>query len=72
MRFSEAELKAAGIGFLPTTLSEALDELEQDEVIKAALGREYAEYYIQVKRDEWKSYHDSVSQWEVEQYLGLY
>ena len=69
---SEAELKAEGIGFLPTNLSEALDELEQDEVIKAALGREYAEYYIQVKRDEWKSYHDSVSHWEVENYLGLY
>ena len=68
----EAELKAEGIGFLPTNLSEALDELEQDEVIKEALGREYAEYYIQVKRDEWKSYHDSVSQWEVENYLGLY
>ena len=68
----EAELKAEGIGFLPTNLSEALDELGQDEVIKEALGREYAEYYIQVKRDEWKSYHDSVSQWEVENYLGLY
>ncbi len=68
----EAELKAEGIGFLPTNLSEALDELAQDEVIKEALGREYAEYYIQVKRDEWKSYHDSVSQWEVENYLGLY
>ncbi len=68
----EAELKAEGIGFLPTNLSEALDELEQDEVIKEAFGREYAEYYIQVKRDEWKRYHDSVSQWEVENYLGLY
>ena len=68
----EAELKAEGIGFLPTTLSEALDELAQDMVIKDALGREYAEYYIQVKRDEWKRYHDSVSQWEVENYLGLY
>ena len=68
----EAELKAEGIGFLPTNLSEALDELAQDEVIKEALGREYAEYYIQVKRDEWKRYHDSVSQWEVENYLGLY
>ncbi len=68
----EAELKAEGIGFLPTNLSEALDELAQDEVIKEALGREYAEYYIQVKRNEWKSYHDSVSQWEVENYLGLY
>ena len=68
----EAELKAEGIGFLPTTLSEALDELAQDEIIKEALGREYAEYYIQVKRDEWQRYHDSVSQWEVENYLGLY
>ena len=68
----EEELKAEGIGFLPANLSEALDELEQDEVIKTALGREYADYYIQVKRAEWKRYHDSVSQWEVENYLGLY
>ena len=69
---AEEELKAEGIGFLPTNLSEALDELEQDEVIKTAMGREYADYYIQVKRAEWKRYHDSVSQWEVENYLGLY
>ena len=69
---AEEELEAEGIGFLPTNLIEALDELEQDEVIKAALGREYADYYIQVKRAEWKRYHDSVSQWEVENYLGLY
>jgi len=69
---AEEELEAEGTGFLPTNLIEALDELEQDEVIKAALGREYADYYIQVKRAEWKRYHDSVSQWEVENYLGLY
>ena len=69
---AEEELEAEGTGFLPTNLIEALDELEQDEVIKAALGRKYADYYIQVKRAEWKRYHDSVSQWEVENYLGLY
>ena len=69
---AEEELKAEGIGFLPANLSEALDELEQDEVIKTAMGSEYADYYIQVKRAEWKRYHDSVSQWEVENYLGLY
>ncbi len=66
------DLAAEGIGFLPTNLSEALDELEHDEVIKDALGREYADYYIQVKRAEWKRYHDTVSQWEVDNYLGLY
>jgi glutamine synthetase len=69
---AEEELKADGIGFLPANLSEALDELEQDEVIKTAMGSKYADYYIQVKRAEWKRYHDSVSQWEVENYLGLY
>ena len=69
---AEEELKAEGIGFLPANLSEALDELEQDEVIKTAMGSKYADYYIQVKRAEWKRYHDSVSQWEVENYLGLY
>ena len=68
----EAELAAEGIALLPTNLSEALDELSRDDVIKDALGRDYAEYYIRCKRAEWKRYHDSVSQWEVEEYLGLY
>ena len=48
------ELKAEDIGFLPTTLSEALDELEKDEVVREALGHEYAQYYVRVKREEWK------------------
>src|SRR5205085_858572 len=39
------------IGFLPTTLIEAVDALEQDEVVRASLDEEYAEIYIRVKRD---------------------
>ena len=58
------DLQAEGIEFLPTTLNEALDELEKDDVTMEALGREYAEYYVGVKRDEWKRYHNSVSQWK--------
>lgn len=68
----EAELRERGIGCLPTTLPEALDELERDDVVRAALGEAYADYYVQVKRAEWKRYHDSVSPWEVENYLGAY
>lgn len=68
----EAELKRRGIGTLPTCLAEALDELEADAVIRAALGEAYAEYYLQVKRCEWKRYHDSVSRWEIDNYLGVY
>jgi glutamine synthetase len=68
----EAELRGRGIDFLPTTLSEAADHLERDEVIKNALGAEYADYYIQIKREEWGDYHRSVSQWETDNYLGVY
>ncbi len=68
----EAELANRGIGFLPTNLSEAIDELEKDPVIRGALGETYSSYYIDVKRAEWKRYHDSVSAWEIENYLGVY
>ena len=68
-QLSEAELNERGITFLPTTLSEALDCLEQDDVVKGALGEAYAPYYIQVKRDEWADYHQSISQWETDNYL---
>ena len=66
---SETELSERGISYLPTTLSEALDCFEQDDVVKGALGEAYAPYYIQVKREEWGRYHQSVSQWETDNYL---
>jgi glutamine synthetase len=68
----ETELRQRGIGFLPTTLSEALDHLEQDAVIREALGAEYVAHYLQVKREEWQRYHQSISRWETDNYLGLY
>jgi glutamine synthetase len=69
---SYEELTERGIGMLPTSLVEALDELEADPVVRGALGEEYAEYYLKVKRAEWKRYHDTVSDWEIENYLGVY
>ncbi len=69
---SPAELQARGIDTLPQNLSEALEALEADPVVRASLGEVYAPYYIEVKRDEWKRYHDNVSRWEVENYLGVY
>lgn len=68
----EAELRLRGVDFLPTTLAEALDHLEQDNVVKSALGPQYAPYYVDVKRDEWRRYNQSVSQWETENYVDLY
>jgi glutamine synthetase len=68
----EAELKRRKIELLPRSLAQAIDHLEQNKIVKAALGDKYANYYIKVKREEWRQYHNSVSQWEVDNYLGVY
>lgn len=69
---SAAELRQREIDTLPRSLTQAVDYLEQDEVVKQALGATYADYYIQTKREEWRRYHNSVSQWETDNYLGVY
>ena len=69
---SAAELRQREIDTLPRSLTQAVDYLEQDEVVKQALGPAYADYYIQTKREEWRRYHNSVSQWETDNYLGVY
>ncbi|WP_293911242.1 type I glutamate--ammonia ligase [Deinococcus sp.] len=56
---------------LPRDLHEALDDLERDEVMSAALGEHALEHYLRAKRAEWRSYSAVVHAWELEQYLDL-
>ncbi len=58
-----------GIGNLPGSLQEALDELERDEVIKNALGPHTYERFMEAKRIEWDDYRLQVHDWELKQYL---
>ncbi|HLJ96749.1 MAG TPA: type III glutamate--ammonia ligase [Gemmataceae bacterium] len=64
------EMTRRKVRVLPQSLSEALDELERDEVIQAALGPIYPEF-LKLKRMEWNDYHRQVSAWEVERYLTM-
>ena len=68
----EEELKERGIRLLPRSLMEAIKKLEGDELIVKALGPIYEKYYVEVKKEEWRQYHNTVSEWETEQYLGLF
>ena len=52
----EEERQARGIDPLPATQQEALDALEADEVLTAALGPVLAESYLAVRRSEWSAY----------------
>jgi len=50
--YSDEERERLGIRRLPTTLNEALAELERDEVLTAAMGPLLATSYLAVKRNE--------------------
>lgn len=67
--FSAEEREARGISVLPGTLGEALDELEQDALLRDALGEHICEWYIRARRAEWDEYRIRVSQWELDRYL---
>jgi glutamine synthetase len=64
-----AQIASKGIKELPGTLGEALDELQQDDVIREALGDHVFDHFVAAKRDEWDEYRTQVSDWEVERYL---
>ena len=70
--YSAAELEAAKIAVLPQNLKQAVDALEADEVICAALGEKLAKEFIELKNMEWIEYSRHVSDWEVSRYLEFF
>ncbi|HET9210967.1 MAG TPA: type I glutamate--ammonia ligase [Thermoanaerobaculia bacterium] len=69
---SNREKRRLRIGQLPANLSEALDELEKDDIVKTALGDHIFDNYLRAKRQEWQDYISHVHPWEQERYLGEY
>ncbi len=69
---TEAELFEMGIRRLPRTLFDAVEVLRRDEIAEHVLGQVMLNSYIEYKTDEWERYHQSVTDWEVQEYLRLY
>ena len=69
---SAEELKAMGVHRLPTHLDEALDAFAADDLVKAALGKQFADDYLAYKRAEWAEYSTVVDTWEVNKYLKIW
>jgi glutamine synthetase len=70
--FDDAKREDYGIETLPGNLNEAIDALEQDEVILDALGDHISEKFVEAKRREWDRYKPYVSDWELDSYLEKY
>ncbi|GAB6160692.1 type I glutamate--ammonia ligase [Howardella ureilytica] len=69
---TKKERKEAGVGTLPESLIDAVDCLLEDDVICEALGSHIVEKYTEAKIREWNEYKNSVSSWEISNYLDKY
>lgn len=68
-KMDDAERTSLGIESMPGSLLEALQELQNSEIIKGALGAHIYEKFMEGKLEEWQDYNIQVSPWEVTQYL---
>ena len=57
---------------LPRNLLEATELLSQSELAKSVMGPVLLNSFLQYKVDEWERYHQTVTDWEVEEYLRLF
>ncbi len=67
--FDEEKRKDYGIETLPSNLGEAVDALEDDDVIMNALGDHVSDKFVEAKNQEFNDYLVDVSQWEIDRYL---
>ena len=69
---SDEELVRSGAQRLPRNLLEATEILRDDDFAKGVMGEQMHRSYLQYKVDEWERYHQTVTDWEVQEYLRLY
>mgnify|MGYP001421991185 FL=1 len=66
---SESQLAEKGVRVLPGTLLEATKAFAADEFSVATFGAELAKAFIDLKQAEWWQFHNTVSTWELDNYL---
>ncbi len=66
---TEKEMKKAKIESLPSSLHQAIKEMEADPFIKEVLGDHVYSKYVEAKKAEWDNYRMQVTQWEIDEYL---
>ncbi len=69
---SPEELAARGICELPRTLDEAVRAFAEDPFVEKTLGKELRDEFVTYKSEEWRQYHQRVSQWEIDTYARLF
>jgi glutamine synthetase len=68
----ESEREQRGLRPLPRTLDEALDNLEQDNFLRAAMGDTLAQAFLTVRRSEAAEFRDQPEELEFARHFRLY
>lgn len=67
--FSDEKLKEMNIATLPSSIIEAVSQLEKNKVLNNLLGNELFNHFINAKKQEWNEFLLQVTPWEKERYL---
>ncbi|NJN88577.1 MAG: type III glutamate--ammonia ligase [Leptolyngbyaceae cyanobacterium SL_7_1] len=71
-KYSRAQLREKGIHTLPRTLGEAIAAFAADPFSRTVMGDLMYDTYIDFKTQEWESYCNHVSDWELQRYLKFF
>lgn len=69
---NKKEREENGVKDLPSTLKEAMNNLEKDQVLVESLGEHLFEHFMEAKDVEWDMFRITVHSWERDQYLTNY
>lgn len=71
-RQTPEQLDDMEVDTLPRTLLEAVEAFAADPLSEQVCGTELRDTYVDLKSEEWWSYHNTVSDWEYDRYLEFY
>lgn len=70
--YSDQQVQQMGIEMLPQTLGEAVEAFAADPLSREVFGDALFDSFVDFKREEWRSYHNHVSDWEIQRYLKFF
>ncbi len=71
LSMSRTERRESGVRHLPQNLSDAIQAMEESELVREALGDHVFEWFLRNKRREWARYEQHVSRYELEEFLPV-
>jgi glutamine synthetase len=68
---TSAERRSLGIAPLPQSLDEAINVMQDSELVAETLGEHVFDFFLRNKREEWRDYRHQVTEFELDRYLPM-